>query len=72
MNKLNIILGYLCIALGVTGIIMGILSGSILVVVASALLTLGGLGNLLDWDHRLVLVFLVAAVITNLSYLLFA
>lgn len=72
MNKLNIILGYLCIALGVTGIIMGILSGSILAVVASALLTLGGLGNLLDWDHRLVLVFLVTAVITNLSYLLFA
>ena len=72
MSKLTITLGYLYIALGVIGIILGILSGSFIIVLSSALLNLGGLGNLLGWDDGLVLAFLVIAVITNLSYFVFA
>lgn len=74
MSKRTITLSYLCIALGVIGIILGILSGSIIAVVSSALLTLGGLGTRLGWNDWLVLVLLVSALITNLtslSYLVF-
>lgn len=72
MNKLIVILDYLCIAIGVIGIILGILSGSILFVLSSSLLTLGGLGGRLGWNYWLVLVFLTTAVITKVVYYMIA
>jgi len=66
---LDNVLNYGFIILGAFGIVFGIITGSIPMVLSSVFLTLSGVAGKLEWHEAFPITFLVIAIVTNLAFL---